>query len=104
MCSGTLSSTRFSQNSCSHSGISAHNGSPRSIISSTFGLETSTGWESIPLRSSLSRVSLSLDTVVVGEVDELEEDVGRLLSCLDGVIEVKDENRKKNSLTSLEPR
>ena len=27
-------------------------------------------------RSSRARVSLSLDTVVVGEVDELEEDVG----------------------------
>ena len=30
----------------------------------------------IPLRSSFALVSLSLDTVVVGEVDELEEDVG----------------------------
>ena len=30
----------------------------------------------MPLRSSRARVSLSLDTVVVGEVDELEEDVG----------------------------
>ena len=39
-------------------------------------LDTGTGWESIPLRSSLARVSLSLNTVVVGEVDELEEDVG----------------------------
>ena len=39
-------------------------------------LTQGTGWESIPLRSSLSRVSLSLNTVVVGEVDELEEDVG----------------------------
>ena len=28
------------------------------------------------LRSSRALVSLSLDTVVVGEVDELEEDVG----------------------------
>ena len=52
-----------------------NNGSLRSI-SSTCGLDTGTGWESIPLRSSLSRVSLSLNTVVVGEVDELEEDVG----------------------------
>ena len=25
----------------------------------------------------------------VGEVDELEEDVGRLLSCLEGVIDVE---------------
>ena len=54
-----------------------NNGSLRSIISSKCELDTGTGWESIPLRSSLSRVSLSLDTVVVGEVDELEEeDVG----------------------------
>ena len=52
-----------------------NNGSLRSIRS-TCELDTSTGWESIPLRSSLSRVSLSLDTVVVGEVDKLEEDVG----------------------------
>ena len=50
-------------------------GLPRSIRS-TCELDTGTGWESIPLRSSLSRVSLSLNTVVVGEVDELEEDVG----------------------------
>ena len=58
--------------------LAANNGSPLSVISSTFGLFTGTGWESIPLRSSLSRVSLSLDAVVVGEVDELDEDVGRL--------------------------
>ena len=94
--SGTLSSTRFSLNSCSHSGISEHNGSPRSIgVSFLFGmgflvglgnngshrsifniLDTGTGWESVPLRSSLFRVSLTLNTVVVGEVDEHEEDVG----------------------------
>ena len=36
----------------------------------------------------LSRVSLSLD-VVVGEEDELEEDVEQCLSCLEGVIEVE---------------
>ena len=79
--------------------MSAHNGSPRSIswFSFSFGfgfwvglgnngsprstrstceLDTGTGWESIPLRSSRARVALSLNTVVVGEVDELEEDVG----------------------------
>ena len=44
-----------------------NNGSLRSIRS-TCKLDTSTGWESIPLRSSLSRVSLSLNTVLVGEV------------------------------------
>ena len=53
-----------------------NNGSHRSMISSTCELDTGTGWESIPLRSSLFRVSLSHNTVVVGEVDELEEDVG----------------------------
>ena len=52
-------------------------------------LDTCTGWESIPLRSSLSRVSLSLNTVVVGEVDELEEDVEQCLSCLEGVMEAR---------------
>ena len=31
LCSGTLSSTRFSLFSCSHPGMSEHNGSPRSI-------------------------------------------------------------------------
>ena len=51
------------------------NGSPRSFLS-TCELDTDAGSESVPHRSSLSRVSLSLDTVVVGEVDELEEDVG----------------------------
>ena len=96
--SGTLSSTRFSLNSCSHSGISEYNGSLRSVpwfsflfgfgflvglvdgstrsVGSTCELDTGAGWESIPLRSSRARVSLSLNTVVVGEVDELEEDVG----------------------------
>ena len=53
----------------------ANNGFQGSIISSTCELDIGTGWESIPLGSSLSRVSLSVNTVVVGEVDELEEDV-----------------------------
>ena len=52
-----------------------NNGSLRSI-SSTCELDTGTGWESIPLGSSRALVSLSLDTVVVGKVDEREEDVG----------------------------
>ena len=46
--------------------------------------------ESIPLRSSLALVSLSLDTVVVDEVDELEENVGWSISCLEGVIDVEE--------------
>ena len=57
---------------------------------STCSLDTGTGWESIPLRSSLSGVSLSLDTVVVGEVDKLEEGEGWLRSCLEGVIDVEE--------------
>ena len=60
-------------------GSAANNGSHRSIISSTCSLDTGTGWESVPLKSSRALVSLSLDTVedvMVGEVDELEEDVG----------------------------
>ena len=48
----------------------------RVLFVPTCELDTGTGWESIPLRSSLSRVSLSLNTVVVEEVDKLEEDVG----------------------------
>ena len=52
-----------------------NNGSHRSF-SSTCELDTGTGWKSIPLTSSLSRVSLSLNKVVLGEVVELEEDVG----------------------------
>ena len=126
--SGTSSSTKFSLNSCSHSGISelarpesADNGWPRSImvsfficfwkllvglvnwlvigftadngfpryISSTLKLDTGTGEISLSVRSSLSRVSLSLDVDVVCEEDELEEDVEQCLSCLEGVIEVE---------------
>ena len=45
------------------------------VLSSTFELDTSTAGESISLCSSLSRVSLSLDIAVVGEEDELEENV-----------------------------
>ena len=44
---------------------------------------------SLSIRSSHSRVSLSLDVAVVGEEDDLEEDVERCLSCLEGVLEVK---------------
>ena len=64
-----------------------NNGSLRSIFNI---FDTDTGWESISLRSSLSRVSLSLNTVVVGEVDELEEDVGWSISCLEGVMNVEE--------------
>ena len=106
------SSTKFSLNSCSHSGISEYNGSHRSVswfsflfvfgflfgsvtgsprsVRSTCELDTGAGWETIPLRSSRARFSPSLDTVVVGEVDELEEDVEQCLSCLEGVIDVEE--------------
>ena len=67
----------------------SNNGSPSSIRS-TCELDTGTGWESIPLRSSRARVSLSLNTFVVGDVDELEEDVGWSFSCLEGVIDVEE--------------
>ena len=43
---------------------------------STCSLDPVTGQESIPHRSSRALVSLLLDTVVVGEVDEFEEYVG----------------------------
>ena len=39
--------------------------------------------------SSCTRVWLSFGTVVIVEIDELEEDVGWLLSCLESVIEVE---------------
>ena len=68
----------------------AKNGLPRSIISSTFELDTGTGEVSLSFRSSLSRVSLSLDVAVVGEEDELEEDVEQCLSCLEGVTDVEE--------------
>ena len=114
--SGTSSSTNFSLNSCSLSGISelarlepADNGLPRSILVSffvfgsfwlawsttgcpvlwsTLGIDTGTGEVSPSFRSSFSRVSLSLDDVV-GEEDELEEDVKQCLSCLEGVMKVE---------------
>ena len=50
-----------------------------SVLSSTLELDTGTGWESISLRSSHFRVSLSLDVAVAGEEDELEEDVEQCL-------------------------
>ena len=63
-----LSSTGFSLNSCSHSRMSEHNGLP---VLSGFHLY------------------LVLGFFVVDEVDELEEYVGCLLSCFEGVIEVE---------------
>ena len=54
------------------------NGSHRSFLTTCL-LDTDTGKESTPHKSSRAPVSLSLDTVedvMVGEVDELEKDVG----------------------------
>ena len=51
------------------------NGSPRSCRS-TCELDTDAGSESVPHMSAFALFSLSLDTVIVGEVEELEEDVG----------------------------
>ena len=88
----------ISLNSCSHSGMCRHttgltvlswfsflfgfgflvglvNGSPRSFRS-TCEFDTDAGSESVPHMSAFALFSLSLDTVIVGEVDELEEDVG----------------------------
>ena len=80
----------FSEHLQPFSGMSEFNGSPvldrglrfylvldssRSFLS-TCSLNTDTGLESIPHGSSRALVLLLLDTVMVGEVDEVEEDVG----------------------------
>ena len=58
-----------------------------------FWLAWSTGKESIPHRSHRALlITLSLDTVeevMVGEVDELEEDVGWSISCQESVMVVE---------------
>ena len=59
------------------------------VQSSTLKLDTSTGEVSLSVRSSPSRVSLSLHVAVVGAEDELEEDVEQCLSCLESVIVVE---------------
>ena len=41
---------------------------------------------------------------MVGEVDELEEDVEQCLSCLDGVIDVKERMLEKELVDKQEPR
>ena len=99
LCSGTLSATRFSLNSCSHSGMAEHNGSLRSkswssfLLGWDFWLAWSTGlsvlsFQHVRLTQILDRnlfhtgaqLSLSLDTVMVGEVDDLEENGGWSIS------------------------
>ena len=62
--SGTLSSTRFSLNSCSRSGFSEHNGSPGSNSGSAFlfGFGFGAGLVNASLRSLLWTCSLDTDT------------------------------------------
>ena len=69
-------------------GFTANNGCHRSIT--TLKLDAGTGEVSLSVRSSLSRVSLSLEVVVVGEEDGLEEDVEHCLSCLEGAMDVEE--------------
>ena len=59
--SGTLSSTRFSLNSCNHSGMSEHNGSPRSVswFSSLFGFGFLVGLVNGSPRSIRSTLNLT---------------------------------------------
>ena len=111
-CSGISSSTKFSLNSCSHSGISelarpesVNNGSPCSLLGSfylffrfllawsTSGrpylsstvVDTVSGEMTLSVRSCRSRVWISL---TVSDEDELKEDVEQWLSCLETVLEV----------------
>ena len=110
-CNGISSSTKFSMNSCSHSGISEsseHNGSPRSIgvfflfvfgfllawVSSgrhdlsSIEFDTCTGEMSLSILSLRSWLCISL---TVGEEDEVEEGDEEWLSCLEGVFEVDED-------------
>ena len=66
-------------------------------------VDTVTGEMSLSIRSSRSRVSLPFD-VTVGDEDELEEDVDNDSPVLKVSLKLTDQNRKTNSLTSLEPR
>ena len=105
--SGISSSTKFSLNSCRHSGNVGtqrvapfylgflfkcfgdwvglvHNRLLRSIVSISWHKH----WRGINFQfDPLSRVSLSLD-VAAGDEDELEKDVEQWLSCVEGVLEV----------------
>ena len=112
---GISSSTNFSLNSCSHSGISdlarpvsANKGSPRSLLGSFFFgfgfwlawsisgrpdpsstvVDTVTGEMSLSVRFPRSRVWISLTG---GDEDEVEEDDEHWLSCLEGVLEADED-------------
>ena len=107
-CNGISSSTKFTLNSCNHSGISESHGLPRSIVVSfwlVFGIsfawissgfldlsstnsDTGTGDISLLGASSLSRTGIS---PTVGEEGEDEEDEEEWLSCLKGVLEVDED-------------
>ena len=73
--------------------ISEEHGFPRSCLSTRL-LDTVAGWGSIPhgsLRSCLATLPLdTIEDVMGGEVDELEEDVGWSISCLEGVMDVEE--------------
>ena len=107
LCTGIPSSTKFSLNSCSHSGISeSSHGFHRSIVVSfllDFGIslawvstsfpdlsstnsDTGTGEMSLLVASSLSRTDIS---PTVGEEGEDEEDEEEWLSCFIVVCEVE---------------
>ena len=76
--------------------VTVYNGSPRSIIN-IWTWHRHWKWINFTLILSFS----SLTVAVVGEDDELEEDVERCLSCL-AYLKLKDENWRKNSL--IKPR
>ena len=90
----------------SSSGIPEEHRSLRAYFSTCL-LDTVAGWESIPHRSRrayLATLSLgTVEDVMVGEVDELEEDVGWSISCLEGVMDVEEASLRKNSSINLEP-
>ena len=111
-CNGISSSTKFSLNSCSHSGrnlrITSHR-FPRSIgvsfsfemlgdfvglgfhkfpVLSSTNSDTGTGEMSLLSASSLSRTDIS---TTEGEDGEDEEDDEQWLSCLEGVFEVDED-------------
>ena len=56
----------------------------------TSALDTHAGSESVPHKSAFPLFSLSLDTVIVGEVNELEEDVRWSISYFESVMNVEE--------------
>ena len=101
-CRGISSSTKVSLNSCSHSGISEHNGLSRSIVVSfligfcfflawvssscpdlsSFVVDTITEEMSLSIRSSRSRVLVSLFVSDENKLEENEEEWLQSWKCL----------------------